>query len=75
MFQLVIVANNGQYGGSNACWPSQDVHRRQIFHLHGQPQASIAFLEIDDIADFLKRHDQLDPKISTWKYPPAGIAP
>ncbi len=25
MFQLVIVANNGQYGGSNAYWPSQEI--------------------------------------------------
>lgn len=82
MFQLVIVANNGQYGGSNAYWPSQDALHRQIFHLHGQPQASIAFLEIDDIAAFLARH--LTPKpaapgaekaeIPRWKYPPAGMS-
>ncbi len=76
MFQLVIVANNGQYGGSNAYWPSQDALRRQIFHLHGQPQASIAFLEIDDIADFLGRHSKPNPGGSAkpgWKYPPAGM--
>jgi hypothetical protein len=81
MFQLVVVANNGQYGGSNAYWPSQDVLRRQIFHLHGQPQASIAFLEIDDIADFLSRHDHAKPPKPdekgsfkpSWKYPPAGM--
>ena len=73
MFQLVVVANNGQYGGSNAYWPSQDAHRRQIFHLHGQPQASIAFLEIDDIGNFLKRRDQRGPSASPWKYPPAGL--
>lgn len=81
MFQLVIVANNGQYGGSNAYWPRQDALRRQIFHLHGQPQASIAFLEVDDIADFLARHDAFDsptadPRRSSkpgWKYPPAGM--
>ena len=73
MFQLVVVANNGQYGGSNAYWPSQDSHRRQIFHLHGQPQASIAFFEIDTIADFVKRGDNVGPNSSTWKYPPAGL--
>ena len=75
MFQLVVVANNGEYGGSNAYWPSHDSHRRQIVHLHGQPQASIAFFEIDDIADFLKRGDEIDPNNSTlkWKYPPAGL--
>ena len=57
MFQLVVVANNGKFGGSNAYWPITDSHKRQVFHLHGQPQASIAFLEIEDIADFLKRGD------------------
>jgi hypothetical protein len=82
MFQLVIVANNGQYGGSNAYWPSQDALHRQIFHLHGQPQASIAFLEIDDIAAFLARHHPANPsppgskkpENPGWKYPPAGMS-
>jgi hypothetical protein len=74
MFQLVIVANNGQYGGSNAYWPSQDPHSRQLFHLHGQPQASIAFLEIDDIGEFLARHGHAKPASAGWKYPPAGMS-
>lgn len=80
MFQLVVVANNGQYGGSNAYWPAQDAQRRQVFHLHGQPQASIAFLEIDDIAEFLERKNQVIPQPDStgsssqgWKYPPAGM--
>ena len=74
MFQLVIVANNGQYGGSNAYWPSQDSHSRQLFHLHGQPQASIAFLEIDDVGEFLARHGHTKPAAAGWKYPPAGMS-
>ena len=74
MFQLVLVANNGQYGGSNAYWPSSDVHVRQIFHLHGQPQASIAFLEIEDIPEFLQRRDNPGLATSSWKYPPAGLS-
>ena len=48
MFQMVIVANNGLYGGSNAYVPDKDPYIRQVFHLHGQPQASVAFLEIDN---------------------------
>lgn len=68
MFQLVVVANNGKFGGSNAYWPITDSHKRQVFHLHGQPQASIAFLEIEDIADFLKR----GTGSAGWKHPPAG---
>ena len=79
MFQLVIVANSGQYGGSNAYWPRKDAHIRQVFHTHGQPQASIAFLEIDDIGAFLKRHDVSGANATGWnnatgwKYPPAGL--
>ena len=82
MFQMIIVANNGQYGGSNAYWPHQDELARRIFHLHGQPQASIAFLEIDDIKSFLARRNSCGPSTPEdlqssskkgWKYPPAGI--
>ena len=73
MFQLVIVANNGQYGGSNAYWPRSVAHVRQVFHLHGQPQASIAFLEIEDIGAFLERHNLSGANAENWKHPPAGL--
>jgi hypothetical protein len=72
MFQLVIVANCGQYGGSNAYWPKQDEHVRQVFHTHGQPQASIMFFEIDDIQAYLRRHSAGTRGVDHWKYPPAG---
>jgi hypothetical protein len=72
MFQLVIVANNGQYGGSSAYWPRSNIHERQVFHLHGQPQATIAFFEISDIADFLDRKNTENSN-SNWKKPPAGL--
>ncbi|MER8904311.1 RNA-directed DNA polymerase [Mesorhizobium sp. M0772] len=55
MFQMVIVANNGLFGGSNAYAPFTNSWERQVFHMHGQPQASIAFLEIDHIAAFKAR--------------------
>ena len=71
MFQLVVVANNGKYGGSSAYWPRQGGgHVRQIFHMHGQPQASIAFFDIEDIDGFLKRRADA----GKWKSPPAGLA-
>ena len=73
MFQLVVVANNGQYGGSNAYWPRSDAHVGQVFHTHGHPQASIAFLEIDDIGAFLERHDVSGANADDWKHPPAGL--
>lgn len=76
MFQLVVVANNGTFGGSNAYAPYREPYIRQIFHLHGQPQASISFLEIDNPEELINRDDsvrvvsQHDERI--WKYPPAG---
>jgi hypothetical protein len=69
MFQLVVVVNNGKFGGSSAYWPHGTAHERQVFHLHGQPQASIAFLDIDDIGKYLLRTADHD----TWKSPPAGL--
>jgi hypothetical protein len=81
MFQMVIVANNGRYGGSSAYAPFKDPFKKQVFHLHGQPQASVAFVEIEDIAQFLERKsdarlpsDQRKyPEAPEWKSPPAGI--
>jgi Reverse transcriptase (RNA-dependent DNA polymerase) len=83
MFQMVIVANNGIYGGSNAYAPYQEAHIKQVFHLHGQPQASIAFLEIDDVAEFVARRILARKSRSSkrpaaqvasrWKFPPAGM--
>jgi hypothetical protein len=83
MFQMVIVANNGLYGGSNAYFPDKEPFVRQVFHMHGQPQASVIFLEIDDIAGFIARKanalvqapsiDSSRPSTGNWKYPPAGL--
>jgi hypothetical protein len=80
---MVVVANNGIYGGSNAYAPYQEAHVKQVFHLHGQPQASIAFLEIDDIRAFLNRRGRAKrskrsasgalPTAIEWKFPPAGM--
>ncbi len=47
MFQGVILVNNGQFGGSSFFLPYHNANERQIFHLHGQPQAAIAFAEVD----------------------------
>lgn len=83
MFQMVIVANNGLYGGSNAYAPYKDAFVRQVFHLHGQPQASVAFLEIDDIEAFIRRKTDAQAQPSPqggptatyrWKTPPAGVS-
>ena len=78
MFQLVVLVNNGKYGGSNAYWPRADVHKRLIFHMHGQPQASIAFLDIDttEMSKFLERRNpnqSIKDSPIEWKHPPAGL--
>jgi hypothetical protein len=79
MYQLVVIANNGQFGGSNAHTPKKEPYLKQVFHTHGQPQASISFFEIDDIQEMKRRHQsgktlstQKNPMKGIWKYPPAG---
>lgn len=77
MFQMVVVANNGEFGGSSAHQPMADSYCRQIFHLHGNNQATLSFLEIKDIPEFLGRlNTQTQKKEVTkpvWKQPPAGL--
>jgi hypothetical protein len=72
MYQLVLIANNGAYGGSNAHVPKGEAYQRQVFHTHGQPQATISFFEIDDIEGMKQRHQLGAEKGDGWKYPPAG---
>lgn len=75
MFQLVVVANNGKYGGSSVYWPKTGEYNKQIFHVHGQPQASVSFFEIENAADLLQRHDASGDSAGGWKHPPAGLEP
>ncbi len=72
MYQLVLIANNGAYGGSNAHVPKGGAYERQVFHTHGQPQATISFFEIDNIEDMKGRRLLGAGKQDGWKYPPAG---
>jgi hypothetical protein len=72
MYQLVIIANNGAFGGSNAHVPRGEPYERQVFHTHGQPQASISFFEIDDIPEMKDRRKHGLAKALRCKYPPAG---
>jgi len=77
MYQGVIVVNNGQYGGSSFYMPFRELYHRQVFHLHGQPQASIAFAEIDPEKLVSRPQNQpqnqpaSDPG-AVWKTPPAN---
>lgn len=84
MYQMLVVANNGVYGGSSAYWPSSDRHHRRIFHLHGGRQTSVAFVQIEyerlrkflnrPGAEFLERPGEKFIEMPEEKFqpPPAG---
>ncbi len=82
MFQGVILVNNGEYGGSSFFMPFGNAYEREIFHFHGQPQASIAFAEIHPRKLVERPHQSLaedtakipNPALlpsGKWKTPPA----
>jgi hypothetical protein len=64
MFQHVIVANSGQFGGSTGQAPFDDRHKRMIFHTHGNEQVAVSFFEVD-LNTYRNATDRL-------KMPPAG---
>ena len=73
MYQGVILVNNGEYGGSSFYMPFRKNYRREVFHLHGQPQATIAFAEIDPLKlKFRPNSSPLSLPLGQWKEPPAG---
>ncbi len=73
LYQLVVVANNGHYGGSSAYWPIGRPHKRRIMHLHGQNQPTLGFFEIADVVEYRRsRAKELPPRYD-WKTPPAGF--
>ena len=80
MFQMVIVANTGEFGGSSVYLPHRTSYSRRVLHLHGGEQATLGFFEVANVHRYLDRrvdpHDLFgggDPKReSRWKKPPAG---
>ena len=73
MYQGVMVVNNGQFGGTNLFMPFRETYHRQVLHLHGQPQATIAFAEVSPrkLTDRPLEHDGAYPE-GDWKTTPAG---
>lgn len=47
MYQPIMLANTGQFGGSNAQAPLKAHHERQIAHVHGTNQAVISIFKVD----------------------------
>ncbi len=73
MYQGVLIVNNGQFGGSSFYIPFSQTFHRQVFHLHGQPQASIAFAEVspEKLINRPNNSIQGEPD-GKWKTPPAN---
>lgn len=70
MYQPVMLANTGQFGGSSAQAPFKERHERQIAHVHGNNQAVISIFEVDLLA--FKNTQKVDqPKEK--KAAPAGF--
>ncbi|MCC7338741.1 MAG: RNA-directed DNA polymerase [Pirellulaceae bacterium] len=65
MFQHVVVANSGEFGGSSAHAPFKESHKRTVFHVHGNEQVAIGFFELD-LTLYRQNHTSL-------KTPPAGL--
>ena len=82
MFQMVIVANNGEFGGSSVYVPHGKDYKRRVLHLHGGEQATVAFFEIPNVTQYLDERDASQPdevkqrlveeRKAAWKAPPAG---
>lgn len=47
MYQHVVLANSGEFGGSTAQAPYSTEHQRLIAHVHGNQQAAISVFEVD----------------------------
>jgi hypothetical protein len=73
MFQPVILANNGTFGGSGAQWPiAEPRHERVLFHVHGGNQVTVSFFELD--MDLVRnRRRPRRPSRYVFKNPPAGL--
>ena len=79
MYQHVIVANTGEFGGSTAQAPYDQEHHRLIAHVHGSHQVAISLFEVnvDDFGPKLlavpKGTKKKKAEVRKGKTPPAGL--
>jgi hypothetical protein len=73
MYQHVVVANIGEFGGSTAQAPYDVEHRRLVSHSHGGQQVSVSIFDVcmDHFGPKLIAAKPSDPRIG--KTPPAGL--
>ena len=81
MYQHVLIANCGEYGGSTAQAPYDREHKRLISHAHGGNQLAVSIFDIcvDDFGPQLKAGVKPIPikkmvSDRLGKTPPAGLA-
>jgi hypothetical protein len=78
MYQHVVIANSGEFGGSTAQAPYDEEFRRVISHSHGSDQISIGIFEVD-LDHFGPSLLALSPPVATTakkrlgKTPPAAL--
>lgn len=82
MYQHILIANSGEFGGSTAQAPYDKEHQRLISHVHGNQQIAISLFEVD-MSHFGPRLQALPPSDATTptpssserigKTPPAGL--
>ena len=76
MYQGVIVVNNGQFGGSSFYMPFGENFRRQVLHVHGQPQVSISIAEVSPQKLTGRPANLADAwPLGDWKTQPAAWQP
>ncbi|HCF2462964.1 TPA: RNA-directed DNA polymerase [Pseudomonas aeruginosa] len=80
MYQHILIANIGEYGGSTAQAPYDQEHRRLISHSHGNEQLAISVFDVR-MQDFGPELQAAHPGITRvkevteriGKFPPAGL--
>lgn len=80
MYQHVLIANTGEFGGSTAQAPYDKEHARLIAHSHGSGQLAVSIFDVDidhfgPLLTAQQNHttSALSQKSSIGKTPPAGL--
>ncbi len=81
MYQHVLIANSGEFGGSTAQAPYDQEHKRLVSHVHGSNQIAVSVFEVcvDDFGPNLAAADEgktvlKNVKERIGKTPPAGLS-
>lgn len=80
MYQHILIANIGEFGGSTAQAPYDKEHQRLISHSHGGNQLAVSVFDVR-LEDFGPKLEAAQPGVKKWKEvrerigkaPPAGL--